>query len=89
MGSPCVMYKPDCVCEKPAGYSKLSKSDKELFDSTQIPFWRLIGTPPKPQDLAYEKQLKARGMTYGDAVRERDYYRAKYPSALPDFEKSR
>jgi hypothetical protein len=89
MGNDCVFYKPDCNCEKPIEYQKLSKSDKELFDSLQVPFWKLMGLPPKEKDIQYEKFLKHRGMTYGDAVRERDYYRARNESALKEFEKSR
>jgi len=50
-----------------------TKSDKEVFDSLQVPFWKLMGQKPKPKDIAYEKLLKSRGMTYGDAVRERNY----------------
>lgn len=45
-----------------------------------------MGQQPKPKDIAYEKQLKRRNMTYGDAVRERDYYRAREQSALPKLQ---
>ena len=42
----------------------------------------------KEKDIQYEKQLKRRGMNYGDAVLERDYYQANEKSALPQLIKS-
>lgn len=63
------------------------KSDKEIFEHLQTPFWKLMGLPPKPEDKKLESYLKSRGMTYGDWRRERDYKaKANQPSALPQFE---
>jgi len=73
MGSPAVLYTSVCNCEKPVEIKKIGKSNKQLFDSLHVPYWRLMGQAPKPKDIAYEKYLKSRNMTYGDAVRERDY----------------
>lgn len=85
MGSPAVLYKPQCSCQQ-----SISKGEHRItFDDLQIPFWRLMGQKPKPKDIAYEKYLKSRGMTYGDAVRERDYYQARNPSALKQWQKYR
>jgi len=86
LGTPAVLYKPMCSCES-SEYKKIGKSDKEVFDSLQIPFWRLMGQKPKPKDIAYEKYLRSRGMTYGDAVRERNY-QARNPSAYEQFNKT-
>lgn len=47
-----------------------------------------MGQKPKPKDIAYEKYLKSRNMTYGDAVRERNM-NGPYQSAAQKFEKSR
>ena len=59
-----------------------------LFNKYQIPFWKLMGQKPKPKDIAYEKYLKSRNMTYGDAVRERNM-NGPYQSVAQKFEKSR
>ncbi|MCR4290489.1 MAG: hypothetical protein NUV86_09555 [Candidatus Scalindua sp.] len=61
-------------------------SPNAQFNKYQIPFWKLMGQKPKPKDIAYEKYLKHRGMTYGDAVRERNR-NAQNPSAAPKLEK--
>ena len=63
-------------------------SQDAQFDKYQVPFWKLMGQKPKPKDIAYEKYLKYRGMTYGDAVRERNLH-ASEPSVYSKFEKSR
>lgn len=88
MGNDAVLYKPDCFCEESVEHKNYGKSDKERFDDLQIPFWRLMGQKPKPKDIAYEKYLKSRGMTYGDAVRERNV-NAPYKSAYEQFDKTR
>ena len=57
---------------------------KQEFDKLQIPFWKMMGLKPKPQEIAYEKMLKRRNMTYGDAVLERDRLNnASTPSSMP------
>lgn len=70
-------------CRYGTGVARNTTHPDEIFNQLQTPFWKLMGQPPKPKDIAYEKELKRRGMTYGDAVRERDYYRAREQSALP------
>jgi hypothetical protein len=45
-----------------------------------------MGQKAKPKDIALEKYLHRRGMTYGDYRRERELGLAKNPSALSDFE---
>lgn len=67
--------------------TKNSKTDKQMFDELQTPFWKLMGAKPKEKDIALEKYLKHRGMSYGDWRRERDYHAAKEQSALKDFNK--
>lgn len=61
------------------------KSEKQLFDEYSVPFWKMMGAKPKKEDLAREKWMKKRGMSYGDLRRERDYYEAKERSAVADF----
>jgi len=50
----------------------MSSYDKQSFDKLQVPFWKLMGQRPKAKDIAYERYLKLKGMTYGDAVLERN-----------------
>jgi hypothetical protein len=57
-----------------------------IFRELQTPLWRKLGLKPKKNELEKEKYLKWRGMDYADYRREQDYYQAKYPSALPEFE---
>ena len=63
------------------------KSSSE-FDKLQIPFWKLMGQKAKPSDIAYEKYLNRRGMTYGDAVLERSLYGTE-KSGFEAFNKTR
>lgn len=67
--------------------SKNVKSENQVFNELQTPFWKLMGQKPKPKDIAYEKYLKSRNMTYGDAVRERNL-KANNPSAYESFSKT-
>jgi ribosome-binding protein aMBF1 (putative translation factor) len=67
--------------------SRNTKSEKEVYDSLQIPFWKLMGQKAKPKDIAYEKYLKSKNMTYGDAVRERNSHGTE-KSAYEDFRKA-
>lgn len=59
--------------------------DKQQYDKLQIPFWKLMGQKPKEKDIIYEKQLKSRGMTYGDAVLERSLQGEQHQSGLSKF----
>lgn len=65
---------------------RAGKSDHEVFNELQTPFWKLMGQKPKPKDIAYEKYLKSKNMTYGDVVRERNR-KASEPSAYEAFAK--
>lgn len=67
--------------------AKNSKTDKQRFEELQTPFWKLMGAKPKEKDIALDKYLKRRGMTYGDWRLERDHEAAINPSALNDFTK--
>lgn len=64
------------------------KSQNQIFNELQTPFWKLMGQKPKPKDLAYEKYLKSRGMTYGDAVLERSYKYGREKNAYEQFKKA-
>lgn len=75
--------------ERPREKPKMSSYDQQEFNKLQVPFWKLMGQKPKEKDIQYEKQLKRRGMSYGDAVLERDYYQANEKSALPQLYKSK
>lgn len=35
------------------------------------PFWKIMGLPPKPEEIAAEKRMKREGKTYLDVQRER------------------
>ena len=61
-----------------------AKSDNSTFNELQTPFWKIMGQKPKPKDIAYEKYLKSKNMTYGDAVRERNF-NATHKSAYEQF----
>lgn len=63
------------------------KSDKAVIDSLHIPFWQLMGQKAKPHEIAYEKYLKSKNMTYGEAYLKRNYYEAKNPSGLNEMKK--
>ena len=68
---------------------KAGKSQEQIFNELQTPFWKLMGQKAKPKDIAYEKYLKSRGMTYGDAVKERNYKYGKEKGAYEQFQKTR
>lgn len=70
----------DCRWGTPKG-----KTDQQKFDELQTPFWKLMGLPPKPQDIKLDSYLKSKNMSYGDWRRYRDS-KAQYSSALPQFE---
>lgn len=53
---------------KPQEKQKISSYNKQEFDKIQIPFWKMMGQKPNAQDEAYEKYLKWKGMSYGEAV---------------------
>jgi len=64
-----------------------ANKDKKTWEHINTPFWKLMGLPPKDKDIKLDQYLKNRNMTYGDYRKERDYYTAKEPSALPQFQK--
>lgn len=74
------------VCDDCRWGKKPGKSDDQRFNELQIPFWKLMGQKPKPKDIAYEKYLKSKNMTYGDAVRLRNL-RATNPGEIKKVEK--
>ncbi len=63
------------------------KSDKSVIDSLHVPFWQLMGQKAKPHEIAYEKYLKSKNMTYGDAYLQRNYHEARNPSGLKELQK--
>jgi len=73
-------------CRYGKGIQKNVKSENQVFNELQTPFWKLMGQKPKPKDIAYEKYLKSKNMTYGDAVRERNM-KGEYGSAADAFNK--
>ncbi len=87
MGAKGVLFKLACNCQTDILNIKIIKSDRERFNELQTPFWKLVGLKPKEKDIKLEKFLKWKGMGYGDWRRERDAKAAKYPSALPDYQK--
>lgn len=67
-------------------YGDMTAFGKSQYDKLQTPFWKLMGQKPKAKDLQYEKMLKWRGMTYGDAVMERSQG-GQYQNAMPELQK--
>ena len=65
-----------------------TKSEKEVYDSLQVPFWKMMGQKAKPRDIVYEKYLKSKNMTYGDAVKERNSHGTE-KSGFDEFNKTR
>lgn len=68
---------------------EMTAFQKKEFDKLQVPFWKLMGQKAKTKDVMYEKYLKSKNMTYGDAVLERDYQRGKHKNAYESFQKTR
>lgn len=52
----------------------LSSYARQEFNKLQTPFWKLMGQKPKEKDIMYDKFLKDKGWTYGDAVLQRNAY---------------
>lgn len=63
-------------------------SENKAFEHISIPFWKHMGMKPKPHEIALEKEMKRRGMSWGDLRRSRDYKRANNPSAMQDVRKA-
>lgn len=72
----------ECLSGKP----RPGKSNRELFNELQTPFWKIMGLKPTEKDLKLEKYLKHRGIGYGDWRLEREYKQAKHESAIKQFE---
>ena len=68
--------------------SSYGKSDHEMWEHISTPWWKIAGLPPKPQDVALEKRMKSKGMTYGDLRKLRNL-KATHPSAVNDFLKTK
>ncbi len=80
-------YKQVAV-QAPKPVQRMSSYDQQQFDKLQTPFWRMMGQQAKAKDIAYEKYLKRRNMTYGDAVLERDYLEGANKSAIGQVQKA-
>jgi len=80
------MFESTCNCNRLV-YRKSLKSEKEIFDELQTPFWKIAGMKPKPHEQKLERLLKWKNMSWGDYRRYRDHLaRASHPSAMPRFE---
>lgn len=64
----------------------MSLSDQSRFNKLQTPWWKMMGQKPKQKDIEYEKMLKWKNMSYGDAVLERSRH-GEYQNAMPQLEK--
>lgn len=62
------------------------KTSQQLLEHISTPYWKHLGLKPKPKEIAFEKYLKSKGMTYGDH-RRLQATKATIPSALPEFNK--
>jgi len=66
-------------CSKKSKFEHHGKSVKEFLEYIGTPFWRHMGLKPKPEELAQEKMMKLRGLTYGDLQKIRNE-KAKFDS---------
>lgn len=73
------------ACDECWSGPRPDKSNEAKFNDLQVPFWKILGLQPKPEEVRLERYLKNRGMTYGDWRRERDYKQATHASAYPQF----
>lgn len=62
----------DTCKKKSYEYKGFKGMDKNKFtDYIATPFWKHMGLKPKPEELAREKEMNRRGLTYGDLYRMR------------------
>lgn len=88
LGTPAVLYRDSCNCALRLRSTKRGKSDKQIFDELQTPFWKILGLKPTEKERRLESYLKSKGMTYGDFRRLRDYQEgASNQSAMKQFHK--
>jgi hypothetical protein len=73
-------------CRYGKNIKRAAKSNDEMFNYLQTPFWKILGLKPKEREIKLDKYLKSRGMTYGDWRREREYKSAKHESAYSQFQ---
>lgn len=74
----------DCI-DSPTPGSIMTK--EKAAEHLATPFWKLMGLKPKPHEIAREKEMHRRGMTYLDLQRSREAGRAVHPSAMPEVQK--
>lgn len=72
--------------EKEQNRHQVYLQGKYYYEKLQTPFWKMMGLKPKPKELALDKWLAWRGMTYGDWRKERDQLKAHNPGAVNQFE---
>lgn len=84
-GQELVTWCYDCI-DSPTPGSIMTK--EKAAEHLATPFWKLMGLKPKPHEIAREKEMKRRGMTYLDLQRSREQGRAVNPSAMPDVQKA-
>lgn len=83
MGTKAVMWRPMCTCQ--SGYKSSQKTEKQLFNELQTPFWKMIGAKPKPQEAQLDSYLKRRGIGYGEWRLEREANSAKQQGGVDRF----
>lgn len=83
-----VLYRLKCDCDTSHTPSSNGMSPKKAWEHINTPYWKLMGLKPKPKDIAYERYLKSKNMTYGDAALARARH-AQNPSAIGEFQKTR
>lgn len=83
-GKQIVTWCYDCIGNPP---NSKGMTSKKAWEHINTPYWKLMGLKPKPKDIAYEKQLKAKNMTYGDAAMERSL-KAQNQSAIGEWKKT-
>lgn len=76
-----VTWCRDCL----EGDISSTDKDKKMFEEISTPFWKHMGLKPKPKEIAFERYLKNRGMSWGDYRKEKTFYQAKQESAINQF----
>ena len=49
---------------KPKEKVRMSSYNKSEFEKLQTPFWKMMGLKAKPNEIAYERYLNSKNMTY-------------------------
>lgn len=75
-----VTWCEDCL----SGPVSSTDKDRKFLEEISTPFWKHMGLKPKPKEVAFEKYLKSRNMSYGE-YRKEQAHKAQNPSSYGEF----